>query len=90
MNGDDGTDTFSAVDLDVAAVVFHYMLDNGKSKACAASLPGMAFVYPVEAFKDPFLVLGWYADAGIRYPDDRAVLLFQKPPASHVLVLYCT
>ena len=70
MNGDDGTDTFSAVDLDVAAVVFHYMLDNGKSKACAASLPGMAFVYPVEAFKDPFLVLGWYADAGIRYPDD--------------------
>ena len=42
------------------------MFYDGEAKACAARLPGMAFVHPIEALKHMGLVFFRYADAVVR------------------------
>ena len=46
------------------------MFYDGEAKACAARLPGMAFVHPIEALKHMGLVFFRYADAVVRNTAD--------------------
>ena len=46
-------------------MVFNYMLYYGEAKACTGIFAGPAFIYGVEPFKDPVLVLLRDADSCI-------------------------
>ena len=53
----------------LAAVVHGGMLDDGQTESRAAGGLGVALIDAVEALKDPALVLGCNADAGIKNRD---------------------
>ena len=53
--------------MQLRIMILGRMLDNGKSQTGTAGLLGMAFIHPVEPFKDPALMLCRNADA--RIPD---------------------
>ena len=59
-----------AFQLDLAAVVHGGVLDDGKTQPGAAGGFGVALVDAVETLKDPALVLGRDADAGVEDRDD--------------------
>ena len=67
-----------AVKIDITALIFHHMLDNGKPQAGSSRLFGMALIDPVEALKNPLLVLHGYTDTGIGDADQRPALLLQN------------
>ena len=58
-----------ALESDFAAVVHGRVLDDGQAETRAAGGLGVALVDAVEALKDPALVLGRNADAGIKNRD---------------------
>ena len=43
--------SFATPDIDGLFVRFHYMLYDGKPKACAARIPGAVLVNPIEPIK---------------------------------------
>ena len=50
---------------DLCLMISRCVLDDGKTQAGAAGCLGVALVHPVEPLKDPVLMLGRNADAGI-------------------------
>ena len=52
-------------------MILDSMLDDGKAKTGASGCFGMALVHPIEPLKDPILMFGRNADAGIA--DNQAV-----------------
>ena len=38
------------------------MLNDGQPQSGPSRLTGMAFIHPVKSFKNPFLLILWYAD----------------------------
>ena len=54
---------------------FRNMFYYGKSKTGSACFAGPAFVYPIEAFKDAFLLIFWYTDTVVLNAEERIAVL---------------
>lgn len=59
--------SWRTVYLDFRTKIGGSVLHDRKSQACTADFPGMTFIHPEEAFKNPLLKCRWNTNAGIRY-----------------------
>ena len=68
---------------------FYSVLYNGKAKTGSADFPGMAFVYPIKAFKNAFLIFLRNTDPCIPHIDTNCisfVLQFYKNLSTPVII----
>ena len=61
--------------VDFCVVYFRNMFYYGKSKTGSACFAGPAFVYPIKALEDPFLLIFRYADTAILNREERTAVL---------------
>src|SRR5216684_2928876 len=59
---------------EASAMCFHDMTGDREAQAGATGLAGTRGIYPVEAFKDPFLLRLWDSDAGIGNGDHNTAI----------------
>ena len=74
--GNDGACSKCTVEFKFTVMILHGVFDDGKAKTGATGLLGMAFVHPVKAFKDLFLMLGSDTDPCVLYPQTNRMTLF--------------
>ncbi len=61
--------------VDFCVVYFRNMFYYGKSKAGSACFAGPAFVDPIKALEDPFLLIFRYADTAVQNREERTAVL---------------